>query len=85
MTMETRISDFQKMTITVSKVFYKKQKPKIMQYRNYKASNANLFKEELNNELFYNDVNNAEFVEFMNTTLSIVDKHAPMKRKHPCK
>ena len=82
MTMATRVSDFQKMVITVPKIFYKKQKPKIIHYRNYKTSNANLFKEELNNELLYNDVNNAELVEFMNTALSIVDKHAPMKRKH---
>ena len=82
MKMETRISDFQKMVITVSKIFYKKQKPKIIHYRNYKTSNTNLFKEELNNELLYNDVNNAELVEFMNTALSIVDKHATMKRKH---
>ena len=82
MTMATRVSDFQKMVITVPKIFYKKQKPKIIHYRNYKTSNANMFKEELNNELLYNDVNNAELVEFMNTALSIVDKHAPMKRKH---
>ena len=30
MTMETRISDFHKMVITVLKIFYKKQKPKII-------------------------------------------------------
>ena len=28
------------------------------------------------------DINNAEFVEFTNTVLSILDKHAPIKRKY---
>ena len=51
MTMETGISDFYKMVITVLDFFKKKQKPKIIQYRNYKTFNANLFKEELNYEL----------------------------------
>ena len=75
MTMETGISDFHKMVITVLKFFYKKQKTKIIHYRNYKNFNANLFKEELNNELLNLDINNAELVEFMNTVLSILDKH----------
>ena len=76
MTMETRISDFQKMVISVLKMFYKKQKPKIIHYRNYKTFNANLFKEELNNELLNIDINNAELAEFTNTILSLLDKHA---------
>ena len=76
MTMETGISDFHKMVITVLKIFYKKQKPKIIHYRNYKTFNANLFKEELNNELLNIDINNAELAEFTNTILSLLDKHA---------
>ena len=59
MTMETRISDFQKMVISVLKMFYKKQEPKIIHYRNYKTFNAYLFKEELKNELLNIDINNA--------------------------
>ena len=59
MTMETGISDFHKMVMTVLKIFYKKQKPKIIYYRNNKTINANLFKEELNNELLNIDINNA--------------------------
>ena len=50
MTMETGISDFRKMVITILEFFYKKQKPKIIHCRNYEAFNANMFKEELNNE-----------------------------------
>ena len=41
MTMETGISDFHKMVITVLKIFYRKQKPNIIYYRYYKTFNAN--------------------------------------------
>ena len=78
MTMGTGIPDFHKTVITVLNFFYKKQKPKIIHYRNYKTYNANLFKEEMNNELLNIDINNAELVEFTNTVLSILDKHAPI-------
>ena len=64
------------------KIFYKKQKPKIIHYRNYKTFNANLFKEEFNNELSSIDNNNAVLVEFTNTVLSILDKYAPIKIKY---
>ena len=76
MTMETGISDFHKILITVLNFFYKKQTSKIIHYRNYKTFNANLFKEELNNELLNIDINNAELAEFTNTILSLLDKHA---------
>ena len=78
MTMKIGVSDFQKMVIIV----YKKQKPKIIYYRNYKTFNANLFKEELNIELLTIGNNNAELPQFTNTALSIIlDKHASVKRK----
>ena len=80
LTMETGISDFHKMVITVLKICYKKEEPKIIHYRNYRTFSANLFKEELNNELLSSDNNNTELVEFINTVLSILDKHAPIKR-----
>ena len=82
MTMETEISDFHKVVITVLKILYKKQKPKIIYYRNYKTFNANQFKEELNNKFLNIDINNAELVEFTNTVLSVIYKHAPIKIKY---
>ena len=67
MKMETGISDFHEMVITVLKIVYKKQKPTTETIkrsttetiRNYKTFNSNLFKEELNNELLNIDNNNA--------------------------
>ena len=49
MTLETGLSDFHKMTLTVMKVLYKKQKPTIIACRNYK---------KYSNEVFIADVQN---------------------------
>ena len=78
--LETGISDFHKMVITVMKVFYKKQKPKIIQYRSYKNFDNQVFQRELNSELLKIDLNNAELSEFTEIFLSILDKHAPKKQ-----
>ena len=63
-------------------IFLQETNTKNIHYRNYKTFNANLFKQELNNELLSIDNNNAELVEFTNTVLSLLDKHAPIKRKY---
>ena len=47
-------------------MFYKKQKPKIIQYRNYKTFNEQLYKIEPDKELEKIDLNNAELAEFYN-------------------
>ena len=78
-TIETGISDFHKLVVTVLKMFYKKQKPKIIQYRNCKTFNKQLFRIELDKELAKFDLNNAEFAKFHNEFLSVVNKHAPIK------
>ena len=79
MTLETGLSDFHKMTISVMKIFYKKQKPNIIRYRNYK---------NFNNELFINDVEELtskyneplNFESFKNIVDKILEKHVPMKK-----
>ena len=85
LTIETGISDFHKMVITVMKVFYKKQKPKIIQYRSYKkryqVNDNQVFQRELNSELLKIDLNNADLSEFTEIFQSILDKHAPKKQK----
>ena len=64
------------MVITVMKVFYKKQKPKIIQYRSYKNFYNQVFQRELNSELLKIDSNNAELSEFTEIILSILDRYA---------
>ena len=79
---ETGISDFHKLVVKMLKMFYKKQKPKIIQYRNYKTLNEQLFRTELDKELAAIDLNNVELAEFHNEFLSVLNKHAPMKYKY---
>ena len=81
-TTETGISDFYKLVVTVLKMFYKKQKLKIIQYRNYKTFNEQLFRIELDKELAKIDLNNVELAEFHNKFLSVLNKHAPIKYKY---
>ena len=78
-TIETGISDFYKLVVTVLKIFYQKQKPKIIQYKRYKTFNGQLFRIELDKELSKIDLNNAELAEFHNEFLSVLNKHAPIK------
>ena len=67
------------MVVTVLKVFYKKQRPKIIQYRKYDNLNNNLFQKEPNNELLNVDLDNAELSKFTGTFMSLLDKHASKK------
>ena len=63
-------------------MFYKKQKSKIIQYRNYKTFNEQLFRIELDKKLAKIDLNNAELDEFHDKFLSVLKKHAPIKYKY---
>ena len=79
-TIETGISDYHKMVVTVMKTHYKKQKAKTIQYRNYKHFHEQSFNFELNNELMKININNAELKEF--NEIFVLDKHAPRKQKY---
>ena len=68
------------MVITVSKVFYKKQKSKIIQHRSYKIFENQVFRRELNSELLKIDLNNFDLSEFTEMFLSILNKHAPKNK-----
>ena len=79
---ETGISDFHKMVVTVMKTHYKKQKAKTIQYRNYKHFHEQSFNFELNSEFLKIDINNAELKELNEFFLKVLDKHAPRKQKY---
>ena len=73
---ETGISDFHKIVVTVMKTHYKKQKAKTIQYRSYKHFHEQSFNFELNNKLMKIDINNTELKEFNEIFLKVLDKHA---------
>ena len=50
-TIETGLSDYHKMTITVMKSVFKKSPPLIIKYRDYKKFNENLFRTNLRKSL----------------------------------
>ena len=77
---ETGLSDFYMMTVTVLKTSYKKCKPQIISYRDYKHFSNESFRcgliPLLRNERLSNKMSNDNFVE-------IVDNmHLPLKHKY---
>ena len=77
---ETRLSDFHKMSLTVMKVFYNKQKPKIIQYRKYKGFSNEAFMQELESALAR--FSQFSFRTFKSTVDYILQKHAPIKKRY---
>ena len=68
------------MSSTVMKVFYNKEKPKIIQYRKYKDSPNEAFMHELESAL-------SRFCQislgtFKSTVDNILQKHAPIKKRY---
>ena len=78
---ETSLSDFHRMTVTVMKASFRKLKPKIINYRNYKRFCNKSYWNELVTEfskLFFKESALERFLEFCN---KVLDKHAPGKSK----
>ena len=61
---DTYLSDFHRLTVTVMKMNFIKQTPKILYYRNYKYFNNDLFRSMLLQELNKLDILNLECKEF---------------------
>ena len=78
-TIATGLSDFHKMVVTVLKTTYAKAKAKDVFYRDYKKFDKNLFKEALREGLAKTII--SSYKEFETIFLSILNKHAPLKRK----
>ena len=79
---ETGISDFHKMTITVMKTCFRKQPPKIISYRDYKHFSQPYFRYELEIALIQHNflfIPNDKFVEI---TMELFNKHVPLKHKY---
>ena len=77
---ETGLSDFHKMSLTVMKVFYNKQKPKIIQYSKYKGFSSEAFMHELESALAR--FSQISFGTFKSTVDNILQKHASIKKRY---
>ena len=74
------IKNHHKMIITVMKVKFKKKEPKTINFRCYKNFNDGLFRGELKNTL-RNTFTEMGYDDFKRTFITILNKHAPMKKK----
>ena len=81
-TVETGLSDFHKLVVTVLKLYFHKQKPNIQNFRHYKTFQNDLFRSELDYELSKLDVYNLESEHFVNIFIEILNKQAPIKKKY---
>ena len=91
-TLETGLSDFHKITLTVMKVFCKKQKPTIITYRSYKHFSNEVFMANVQNSISANVQNRISQVTSENNDLEsdlfkpalnkAIQKHAPIKHRY---
>ena len=77
---ETGLSDFHKLTFTVLKMFYAKQKPRIIKYRDYKNFNKTTFRMDLLKELSLSNLQYGDFDRFKFIVNKLLESHAPMKK-----
>ena len=70
-TFETRLSDIHKLTFTVLKQHFPKQKPKVAIHRQYKNLCNDYFTTELENALLKCDFNNTDYDNIVKTFLAV--------------
>ena len=79
-TIETGLSDFHKLVVTVMKTTYKKSQPKIINYRSYKYFNNESFREELRQIEANGNNCDESFQNFTSSCNVILNKHASQKK-----
>ena len=79
-TLETCLSDFHKLTLTVLKIHYKKQNPLVVKYRDYKNFSNKSFRTELLSAM--ERYSNISFADFQSKFLYLLGKHAPVKKRY---
>ena len=81
MTIETGLSDYHKMIITVLKVHFKKKEPITTKFRSYKNFNELIFRDNLLNNLQISCKETMSSDDFKEIFLKVLNLHAPMKKK----
>ena len=81
---ETGLSDFYKMVVTVMKTSYRKSQPKIIHYRNYKNFSNDIFRDSLQ-KIFPQNLGNScdqDVDDFLISCNKILDQYASRKKKY---
>ena len=80
---ETGLSDFHKMTVTVIKTTFQKLDPKIIHYRDYRKYNNYSFRQDLLFTLVMENINLSNGLrKFIDICMKSLDKFAPRKKKY---
>ena len=79
---ETGLSDFHLLTITVLKTTFRKRPPKVVKYRDYKHYSYWRFQHDLNIAFAGIDLSEISNEEYFSLLMEILDKHAPLKTKY---
>ena len=79
-TLETGLSDFHKLALTILQILYKKQNPLVIMYRDYKSFLSGTFRTELLSAM--DRYSNIYFADFHSEFLYLLGKHAPVKKKY---
>ena len=82
-TFETGLSNFHKKAVTVLKPSFVKQKPRVLNYRNYKFFNNTLFKDQVLDKLRNSNfqISDKDLKHFRETCLSVLNTMSPLKRR----
>ena len=80
-TLETGLSDFNKLTLTVLKTYSKKQAPKMISYQNSNNFSNELFCVDLIKDLSNNSISEDDLIGFLDACRKLLDYHAPPKKK----
>ena len=80
--LETGLSDFHLLTVTVLKTTFRKKPPKVVRYRDYKNYNPMSFQNDLNFSLAGIDLHLISNDDYMSLLMGILNWHAPLKMKY---
>ena len=78
---ETGLSDFHRMTVTVMKASIRKLKLKVIHYRNYKRFCNESYRNELVADFSKQNFEENSLEKFLEVLNKVLDKHAPRKSK----
>ena len=78
---ETGLSDYQKMTVTCLKQYFKKLPPKNIFYRNHKNFDVNVFRNTLLNELLFIRDGDVSYDKIKDMLVSKLDTYALTKKR----
>ena len=80
-TIETGLSDFHKMVVTVFKTTFQRIPAKIRNYRDYRDFNNDAFRECLITDLAKENIGDGDLNKFIETCHKTLNNHAPSKKR----